>query len=557
MTLRAFSCKGGLIRKYLSQYWMLALGLLVIMITQSSPLIDAVTSYTYVELSSEWRYLLEYYTYTFLELLASVVMGILLFSYLHNKKKNCFFHSLPGTRDDLFLSSYVSGLLLYAIPWLLTTAITAVTVLCTRGTGLWLTTFLELSLYRLCMYITFFGYMSLSMVLCGRAFFGVLTALFLATFIPLSETLLFLIAEYFLYGVNLLVETYTDFLSPFYLLVSKYDQTIPLSTILAQGGAYAVASVLLSYIALRLHRIRKEEKVEESLVFSPMFSVLLVFTTFIFSLILSSLVALIFSSISLYIILPFSIPAFFLARMFLLRSKKVFQKKALIGCGIYVLVLSAILLSFQFDIFGITKKLPEGEEVQSVSVSYNGMSFSSENPQNIENAISLHSGVIDRMDALQEEADDSDYGYSYLRITYTKKNGRTIERDYYLRDDDLGSVSLLMEEDIYTFFRQEAQVHEQLQMLKDTTETATISAVADKNSITLSTLQQNEFFRLLEEDLNRGIDPFFLYFPYTEGKAVSLVVRNKDDRWYDSIYIPDEATSTLAFLEAIEKGLSD
>ena len=86
MTLRASSCKGGLIRKYLSQYWMLALGLLVIMITQASPLIDAVTTYTYAELASEWRELLEYYTYTFLELLASVVMGILLFSYLHNKK---------------------------------------------------------------------------------------------------------------------------------------------------------------------------------------------------------------------------------------------------------------------------------------------------------------------------------------------------------------------------------------------------------------------------------------------------------------------------------------
>lgn len=50
----------------------------------------------------------------FLLIIAAVVMGISSFSYLHNKKKVDFYHSIPVRREKLFLVQFIDGILLTA-----------------------------------------------------------------------------------------------------------------------------------------------------------------------------------------------------------------------------------------------------------------------------------------------------------------------------------------------------------------------------------------------------------------------------------------------------------
>lgn len=50
----------------------------------------------------------------FLLVTASIVMGISSFSYLHNKKKVDFYHSIPVRREKLFLVQFIDGILLTA-----------------------------------------------------------------------------------------------------------------------------------------------------------------------------------------------------------------------------------------------------------------------------------------------------------------------------------------------------------------------------------------------------------------------------------------------------------
>ncbi len=55
----------------------------------------------------------------FITILLAVICGITGFMYLQSKRKVDFYHSLPVKRKELFVSSYVNGLLIYVIPYVI------------------------------------------------------------------------------------------------------------------------------------------------------------------------------------------------------------------------------------------------------------------------------------------------------------------------------------------------------------------------------------------------------------------------------------------------------
>lgn len=52
-------------------------------------------------------------------IVAAVICAVNGFSYLHDKKKVDFYHSIPVKRETLFLSSYLNGILIYAVTYLI------------------------------------------------------------------------------------------------------------------------------------------------------------------------------------------------------------------------------------------------------------------------------------------------------------------------------------------------------------------------------------------------------------------------------------------------------
>lgn len=553
MTSRASSCKWPLIRKQLSQFWLLPVGIFLYLLIQASDVLGQISTLHPEKLLSEWPYILRFYMYTETEVISSFLVVAFVFSYLHSKKKSCFFHSIPYTRDSLFLSSYLSGIGFYVVPWLLVTGFYALRIFFLKGDeSFFLTTFLEASLYRLFLYITFFGFGTLGMVVSGRSFFGILTGLVFTVILPFTEILFSVLVQSLTFGITPYDSFFLSYLSPFYLLIPKYGTDNILSILLIEGGAFAAGSVLLSYLALLLHRKRKEENVGQSLIFRPVGYLLQAVLTFLFSLLCSIPFALFAKKLTVHIPIPLSIPGFFLVRMLLLRSRKVFQRRTFIGCGIYVLVFCALIFSFQFDLFGIVRKVPQGDQVQEVRIySSDGLSFTSQDPEDIEAVLAIHRHIIAERTAIEAE---EDYEYEAedinLFLTYTMGPRRTISRTYPLSGEPSDRASAEIIEEAKAFFRQDHRIEKQLQLLRK--ETASISITTDgRNIIDLSTLQQQAFFPALEEDIASGIDPLFLYGTYRPG--IHVVLHTSTGDLINELFLPPEATATLTFLKAIEK----
>ena len=561
MIFRASSCKGILIRKKLSQFWLLFSAIFVVLFVQSFEIRSQIATTSSEKLMQEWAYLLESYARGSTEIYTSVAVAALLFSYLHHKRASSFFHSIPCTRDDLYLGNYISGILFYTAPWLLTTVIRAIGIYFLKeGDLFFFSTFLKASLYRLCLYITFFGFATLGMVLSGRTFFGALVTFLLIVIIPLVEIAFLLVGDSFLFGVPTGSNFFTGIFSPLCLYWPDFGYQESLSVELTKSFVYVAVSVLLSYVALRLHRKRKEEYVGQSLVFPSMLSIAQIPLTFILSLLclipIVLVIALGTDDFYVHCLIPGSVPAFFFARMLLLRSRKVFQKKAFVGCTIYVLVLCAAIFAFQFDVFGIVRKVPEAGQIKEIHISLEGMNMdlSAKDPQDIEKIRSIHQTILHERSSL-EEVDSYDYDNYSLNISYELEKGRRIERHYTLSCEETHKASAEIYEATVAIYYQEDHVAKQLQLLRE--ETVSISFTGGKitsstlSDITLSTLEQQTFFRLLEEDLRKGIDPLFLYCRYGEGKCVRLATSSTNDVRH--LYLPDEATSTLAFLEEIRE----
>ena len=539
----------GLIRKLLGQYWLLALGLLIVLTWQT---IGILTYYVDHSRPVKLETVLEELAVGAIEIYASVVVSVLVFSYLHNKRKSCFFQSIPCTRDQLFLCSYGSGIALYALPLLLSTVFGILNLLLLKSSVL-IPALLQASAYRLFVYLTFFAFATMGMVLSGRTFFGILTALLLSLCFPFAELLLRACGESLLYGIPASSDMTTVILSPFNLY-------FPNEVDLITGGIYAASSLLLAFTAMLIHRRRKEERVGDSLVFTFILSVLQVFLTLLFSLLLAALVLLVsMEDRTIPLLVPLSVPSFFLARMLLLRSKKVFQKKAILGCIIYVLALGGLFLSLKADLFGIIRKIPDADRVQEVRISLDSMSYTSQDAQDIEEIIELHSRILQERTALVEEVGDNYYYTDYytdyytLHITYTMEKGKTIIRRYTFSPLEEAPVSCKFAEDSKAYFRQDHWVQKKLQTYREQFTAVSFYEKKSETYLYLSTLQTQTFYRCLEEDLSTGIDPLFLFgfFDYDSMNDDWISVELDFDKGF--IYIPPYATATTAFLKETGK----
>ncbi|MBP3411640.1 MAG: hypothetical protein J6K89_00085 [Oscillospiraceae bacterium] len=563
MTSRASCFNPTLIRKNLSRYWLLSLVVFLAYLPLSHTLLSHLASKASHEfLIYEIRYLLNSYCRGTFDLFFSIASAVCVFSYLHKKRSSYFFHSLPCSCSSLFLSSYVSGIALYVLPLLLIATFTTLMIPILHGDcSRFLTGYLQIIAYRMVLYFVLYTMAALAMVLCGRGFFGVLTALLLHFLIPLLELFLLLSVESFLFGYDVLAaDPVTTFLSPYlYLLPGTYR--FPLELPWLELGLYAGAAALLLFLSLQLHNRRKEEAVGTSLVFSSVFSTLQYALTFLTSWILQPFFLLLgfsfLGSFSAYLLLLFGIPSFFLIRMLLLRTRKVFRKKDLLFCGIYTLVLAALLISFHVDLFGIVRKVPKAEEVQQIQVSLsNDLAFDSREPKDIEALIDLQRMILASRGAMEEKQDGSSYDTYKLSLTYTMDGEKTMERQYTLPAAYVNSAAAKVREEILTYFSHEDRYTEQLRQLQEITETLSFRQDGFSGWSFLSTAQQQDFFRALEEDLRNGADPLFLFEERASDsdKQIRLHTAGVGTVGEDRITLtlPHDATNARAFLNAVE-----
>ncbi|MBR6825528.1 MAG: hypothetical protein IKM59_03170 [Oscillospiraceae bacterium] len=575
MTPSSPFCNITIVKKQLSRLWITALVAFLFLMTDALRLFPVMAqTYPIARNIEDFIYQLYFSSDGIMEFLFSILFAAFTFSYLHKKKDSSFYHSLPLSRDCLFCSHFVSGLLLYALPWAAVTAVfTPVIGLLYKGYPILWNSYLQSMVYRLTLYFVGYSINALAMVLCGRTFFAILTAFVLHFLFPLALTAFRDAVAPLLYGVPLSENTDVGLLlSPFFLLANMFD-AIPLYIPWVAMGFCTALALLVCRFTARLHRKRQEEQVGTSLVFPPVLAVLQYILTFFGSYLLLVIVAALTGMwvfmFPTFVIVLFGIFAFFPVRMLLLRSRKVFQKKAFLGCAIYVLVFSAVLFAFRVDLFGIVRRVPEPEKVQEIcfyigDIRYNtGTDYVTADPQEIRELEGIHKQILRNREAFEAHSCDvscfSYESYDILRLTYTLTNGKTIERVYriYPNHDFRASAELFAE--IESFFLREDRYKEQLRQLQERAERTEYWTESTGN-IVLSTRETQELFQAIALDIEEGtMKPLFVNY---RGGDLHICIddyyKDEDPSIYPVSYIMDsapkiplEARHTNALLEQV------
>ncbi len=411
----------------------------------------------------------------------ALVVAQLLFGDMYNSRMVGALHALPVRRENWFVTNVVSGLAFSLIPTLVM-ALAALPMLARSiFPGAWKVAFLTMLIANL-QYICCFGLAVFSAMCVGNRFtmiagYGLLHAGAEIVFWAVN-----ILYTPMLYGV--VTPTYpANNLTPHYHMTRNfYEYTFPDSlynlakqrncqwtdltaefTLTGQWWrlwVIAGAGILFLTAALLLYRKRNLECAGDAVAFPflrPVFQVLCtLFVTVSSWYVLQDLGGRDTPETMKYILLAVALTVgWFIGRMLLARSTRVFGKRNWYGLGILGLVMALSLVCTHFDVLGIEERLPDPDKVERVSL---GTSLTPDYPltdkADIEKVLRLHALAIDERidndglyvrgkDGTFVQVVDSNHGKYDLtqenpelaqvvnvRIYYTLKNGHTMERRY-------------------------------------------------------------------------------------------------------------------------------
>ena len=576
---------GSLIRKNLSRHWLLLLILCIHFLGFVSVFISDL-QYDLQKIASPFTEevlleklgrssLLFSYDVGIFELYLGTIAPILAFSYLRKKRETHFFITLPVSKNTLYFSSLISSLLFYALPWLVTVLIST-PVIYSIGQGqrlIWGVYFqamvLRLGLYLICCSIATFA-----TVLCGRGIFAFLLTLLIHSLPPMVEEYIYLVLENNLLGISTDSSYFLSIFSPLFYLGERffyYKKSPPWGVF----GIYVAVSFGILYLAALLHRKRKEEHVGQTLVFPSLY----LYTQYLFTMVVASIMTEILKDFDIPaadtpLILPVLLlmpVAFFLCRMLLLRTIKVFQGKAFLQCGAFVLSFVALIFVFQLDLLGFVKGIPDPEKVERLTVSMNGMDFTTEDPGDIAYFIEIHKLIVSSKEALSQTKADPDnniilqwdlileeeptyFGTSYaLEITYEKK-GQDVHRSYSLKPYGSEVEANPIWSALKNYFQDKERNMKLILQTYENVDHINISQplweappdTLDGPRYALSTTQIQELFQAILADTERSGKPLILQNGNLYGVEICVSTKDGDRyRFYLDYYCHETARQLL------------
>lgn len=410
-----------------------------------------------------------------INLVYALVAAAVLFGDLYNTRMCYGLHALPMSRGSWFASHVLSGILFSLVP----TAVMAVVALPmlagTPVTNAW-----QLSLYWFAItnlqYLFFFGLAVLCALCAGNwlglaALYGlvnfgafIITALVEAFYTPLLPGVVTPsdLTYFFFPMLNLMLHD---------LIVMNRVSTLDEKGIEHLSGSFTLGStwgyllalaaigLVLLAVAYLLYRRRKLESAGDFLAvpkLAPVLAVAMALTgASAVWIILNSTGILYSQEDAMILLLAFAglAVSWFAGQMLLNRSTQVFHLRQWAGLGILTLAIAISLGLTKMDVLGIADWVPQPEDVKSVTYSFNA-GDTVEDEAGIADMVQLHNLCLEekltdeqlqeKYRVFHEEHPDEPYPYDYQQVslTYHLKNGRTVQRRYYLRTDGEGEELL-------------------------------------------------------------------------------------------------------------------
>lgn len=384
---------------------------------------------------------------------AGAIFAMLLFSYLYTAKSAGMYASLPVRRETLFITNYLSGIIIFAVAMLLTAVAVIVAEL-----AIGLFSFKYILMWFGISFMQFILFYSLA-VFCGMltGHIIVLPALYavLSFMMVFIDMLIGTILEQFVYGY-VSQQLIPEVLTPVVHIMSDFNITdvVPNSGTEVVGLAfshtgtaiaYTVFGIVLAVLSLFIYRRRHMETATDIVAVKQLKPVFKYCMTFGCALVLGMLLfVVIFSDyISDDGLIPMvcltgcmiigGIIGYFVSKMLMEKSFRVFRK-GWSGVVVSSLVIVLLMCGCEFDLFGYEHAIPEKDEIEGVILYGYGDNVMVDEEANIEKAIAFHKSVVKNKKSY-EGADTCSY---QVRINYLLKNGENFERRYNVFPDEVG-----------------------------------------------------------------------------------------------------------------------
>ncbi len=362
--------------------------------------------------------------------------AVVLFGDLFKSRMCNALHAMPMRREGWFLTHTVAGLLFCIVPNLVGALVAGLILqqYC-YAAFLWLAV-------TVLQYLFFFS-VGVFACMCAGNYLGATAVYGIINFLAVLVTwLVMTFIEPVLHGIRMDVLQYFK-LSPvvafsmFNYLDIEYYSAQEIAKLTAfypeQWGYLGVAAgvgILFLGAAVLLYRKRKLESAGDLIAVKPVQPVFLV----TYSLCAGALFYLVAGITGgglgyLYLLVGLAV-GWFTGKMLLERKVRVFNGKNLLWFGVLVLGLVACIVTARLDPVGVTRYVPEAEQVQSIQISpyddeyyWEREGYPLTEPKDIETIIGLHQDLV-----------DTGYhtGAMNLYLEYTMKNGAKVSRHYQL-----------------------------------------------------------------------------------------------------------------------------
>ena len=403
--------------------------------------------------------------------------------YLYNARSVGLMHTLPVDRTCLFVTNTLAAMAMQLIPYAVTGGLICLIAL---GWGFFdLVAVLNTVLAVLFCTLLFTGIGTLCAMLTGHSI--VLPVFYLlANFLAfLMEILVTNLAHVFLIGVPMLEDMgRLSFLSPIVKIYNSsfrpYDERLADGTVVyhLRGlwvvALYALAGLAMLALSWLLYKKRHSESAGDVVAFRwlrPIFryGAALLSGLTIGRLLYELLWGDLFQRGDYADPLPMAVCiflagliGFYAASMLLEKSRRVFGRKSLPGVGIVAAGAVAICLLVSVDLFGLEKKVPAWDEIESVSISDRGIYSEWDANTYPEQAGALrdfHQAVVNDLDYIRSYVpDQSRISSHYINLRYQLKDGTTLWREYdlWMTADRAGTAGTF--ENLLSAFYQDLEV---------------------------------------------------------------------------------------------------
>ena len=390
----------------------------------------------------------------------AVVCGMALFGYMFTQKQAYMIHALPVTRTELFVTNMICGLAFMLIPQFLVFVVTVILCLakgiaCVQFLAGWLISVMGISfflfstvcfcamitgqLFALPVYFVALNYTALALSYLVRYAISILSYGIEITDVP--EAVIFRVLSPMDYiGNNVRIR-----------LHEVYDsaQEVVGGTLYYQGGsvlaAYVLAAVVFYALAYYGYRKRRIECAGDMLAFHWVRPVFRWGVGVCAGYLAGVLGAEFFRNVQLFVnrrimyvlVAAFGVVGFFIAQMFVEKGFRVFHRKILAECGLFVLFVLGSFGAVSAGAGYLEHYIPKESEISSVFIY---MNYPAEyKGKQIADALNIQKEILERVNLYNSGYSDN---YGSVSFSYLLKNGRMVSRSYRIPMDADGTEKI-------------------------------------------------------------------------------------------------------------------